>query len=137
MAKEIGVENNFFLSYKVPYEKIPQFLVNKNVGIIIRKYAANYGYRRGSLGVIKFFQYMSAGLPIICTDFDEWKTIIDENQCGIYVNPYDVNEIKNAILFLKDNPAVAKTMGDNAKKAFKTKYNWETQVGIYLDCFEK
>src|SRR5690625_6021755 len=37
----------------------------------------------------KFFEYMNAGLPIICSHFPQWKTFIDKYNCGIAVDPYD------------------------------------------------
>ena len=43
------------------------------------------GYKKGTLGNNKIFEYMYYGLPIICTDFDLWKEIIDKYKCGIYV----------------------------------------------------
>lgn len=136
-ANSLGLHDRFVLYSKMPYEQISSFLRGKDAGVILRRYAANYGYHRGSLGVIKFFRYMSAGLPIICTDFVEWKAIIDKYACGICVNPNDMEAIKKAIVFLRDNPQQAHAMGENARLAFRSTYNWETQVETYLSCFCK
>ena len=43
------------------------------------------------------FEYMAAGLPVICSDFELWKEIIEKNNCGICVNPNNIVEISNAI----------------------------------------
>ena len=75
----------------------------------------------------KMFEYMSAGVPIIASDFPLWKEIIDSTGCGIYVNPENPEEIKNAILYLSQNPIEAKKMGRNGYKAVATKYNWSSQ----------
>src|SRR5690625_7556260 len=45
----------------------------------------------------KFFEYMNAGLPIICSDFPVWKQFINKYECGITVDPYNETEIKNAL----------------------------------------
>lgn len=131
-ARQTQTEDKVILYPKVEYNMIPSFLQDKNIGVILRRYAANYGYRRGSLGVIKFFQYMAAGLPILCTDFDEWKSIIAEHKCGICVDPFDVEQIRNAIRYFIDNPEETKIMGQNARKAFRTVFNWSTQEKIYI-----
>ena len=35
----------------------------------------------------KMFEYMGAGLPVIASNFELWKNIIEKNKCGICVNP--------------------------------------------------
>lgn len=72
----------------------------------------------------KFFEYMSAGLPIICSDFPLWKNFIEYYKCGIAVNPENLTEIKKAISFLQQNPNEAKKMGNNSKIAVIENLNW-------------
>jgi len=79
----------------------------------------------------KMFEYMSAGLPTIASCFPLWKQIVEGNNCGICVNPFDVNEISNAINWIMDNPEQAKRMGENGRRAVEEKYNWERE-GIKL-----
>ena len=73
---------------------------------------------------IKMFEYMSAGLPVIASNFPEWKDIINETNCGICVDPLNPNEIANAIETILSNPLKANLMGENGKEAFYKKYNW-------------
>jgi glycosyltransferase involved in cell wall biosynthesis len=75
----------------------------------------------------KLFEYMSAGLPVIASNFPLWKEIVEGNQCGICVNPCDPKEIANAIDFFVLNPAKAKEMGENGRKAVLEKYNWQNE----------
>lgn len=131
-ARHTKTESKVTFYQKIEYDKIPSFLQNKDVGVILRRYAANYGYHRGSLGVIKFFQYMSAGLPILCTDFDEWKSIVNQYECGICVNPFDVSQIQSAIRFFINNPEETRKMGTNARHAFRVAFNWSTQEKTYI-----
>src|SRR5699024_8475168 len=48
----------------------------------------------------KFFEYMSAGIPIICSNFPMWKEFIGRYQCGIAVNPNNHEEVSEAIQYL-------------------------------------
>ena len=73
------------------------------------------------------FEYMSAGLPVIASNFPKWKNIIDETNCGICVNPLDPNEIAKAIEFFLTNPEKAKEMGQNGRKLIEKKYNWSIE----------
>lgn len=91
----------------------------------------------GSLGVIKIFESMEAGLPIICSDVPIYRMIIEEYNCGILVNPNDEKQIANAIRFLIDNKKEAYNMGKNGRKAVIEKYSWEIQSELYLNQINK
>jgi len=121
----------------LPFTDIPKFTAQSSIGIIINDYYPNAGYKLGSLGTIKIFEFMQAGLPVICTDFILWKEIIDEWKCGIYVNPHDIEAIRDAINYLIENKDVAKQMGDNGRRAVMEKYNWNTQEKILLGMYKK
>ncbi|MCZ0703683.1 glycosyltransferase involved in cell wall biosynthesis [Natronobacillus azotifigens] len=75
----------------------------------------------------KFFEYMSAGIPIICSDFPVWKAFIQNHKCGIAVNPFNDKEIKDAIKFMQENPEQRKEMGENGKNAVINELNWYTE----------
>ena len=84
---------------------------------------------------IKMFEYMSAGIPVIASNFPLWKDIIERNKCGICVNPLSPEEIANAINHILENDEVGKDMGKNGKNLVETKYNWENEskklISIY------
>lgn len=73
----------------------------------------------------KMFEYMSAGLPVICSNFPLWRSVIEDNHCGICVEPTDVEAVAQAILKLKNDNQLAKTLGENGRKAVLAKYNWQ------------
>src|SRR5690606_27542083 len=52
---------------------------------------------------IKMFEYMSAGLPVIASNFPLWREIVESNDCGICVDPLDSEQIAAAIDFLAEN----------------------------------
>jgi glycosyltransferase involved in cell wall biosynthesis len=76
---------------------------------------------------IKMFEYMAAGIPVIASDFPIWRKIIEDANCGICIDPLDVNEISNGIEFFLDNPKKAEEMGRNGQEAFLNKYNWSVE----------
>ena len=82
----------------------------------------------GTLGNTKIFEYMQAGIPVICTDFPIWKGIIEGNNCGLTVNPYDITQIVKAIEKLRSTPKLAYEMGCNGQRAIVDKYNWENEA---------
>lgn len=85
----------------------------------------------------KMFEYMSAGLPLITSNFPLWKEIVEGNKCGICVNPLDPQAIAKAIEYIMTHPKEAQQMGENGKKAVKEKYNWEVEEKKLFEVYEK
>lgn len=121
----------------IPFEEVKTKIYERSsIGMVLLDYIAQCKGTVGNLSNTKFFEYMQMGLPLVCTNFDLWKEIIDEEECGIYVNPHDVNEIVNAINFLLDNPNIAKTMGENGRKAIINKYNWNSEEKKLIELYK-
>lgn len=137
MLKHIDGWENVDFRGKIEYDKVKYYLEESRVGIILQNPNITTGYNIGTLGNTKIFEYMRAGLPVICTDFQLWKDIIDEYKCGIYVNPHNEEELYHAIKYLMEDFAAASEMGDNARRAIIEKYNWSTQESLLLDIYAK
>ena len=69
----------------------------------------------------KLFEAMMCGIPIITNVAHD---IVNETECGIVVEYSDGQQIKEAIIALRDKPELRKKLGDNGRKAFLEKYNW-------------
>lgn len=85
----------------------------------------------------KMFEYMSAGIPVIASNFPLWKEIIEGNKCGVCVDPLDPKAIAQAMDYLVLNPAEAETMGRNGQKAVEEKYNWGVEEKKLLTLYEE
>ena len=111
------------------------FLNTSTIGLSIYDYRKNLGGNLGSFATNKLFEYMEAGLPVICTDFEMWKKLIEEENCGICIKPNDTKELEKALKFLIDNKEEAFRMGQNGRSAVKNKYNWVSQQEKYNALF--
>jgi glycosyltransferase involved in cell wall biosynthesis len=69
----------------------------------------------------KIFEAMMFGLPIITNVTPE---LINRVDCGIIVDYNDINQVKAAVVYLKDNIELRRRLGNNGRKAFLQKYNW-------------
>lgn len=128
--------NQLDFSERIPWERLSEFYEMTSVGIVVYDYKLNLGGNLGSYGSNKLFEYMEAGLPLVCTDYKLWKEIIDEYKCGIYVKPGNVSEIKNAISFLLENKELAYKYGQNGRRAVEEKFNWSLHQKEYLKIFQ-
>lgn len=84
---------------------------------------------------IKMFEYMAAGIPVIASNFPQYKTIIEENECGVCVNPLDVKEISTAIMSIISDEKFANKLRNNGYKAILEKYNWEKESENLFECY--
>lgn len=81
---------------------------------------------------IKMFEYMSAGIPVIASDFPLWRDIVIGNDCGLVVDPMQPRDIAAAIDRLVADPAEARRLGDNGRRAVRERYSWEAEVPSLL-----
>ncbi len=84
----------------------------------------------------KMFEYMSAGIPVIASDFPLWREIIEGNKCGLCVDPSDPAGIAEAIDFLLEHPDEAYRMGENGRRAVLEKYNWAVEEKKLLQLYD-
>jgi glycosyltransferase involved in cell wall biosynthesis len=85
----------------------------------------------------KLFEYMSAGIPVVASNFPLWKHIIEGNNCGICVDPDSAKSIGAAVRRLIDNPKICAEMGANGMRAVIEKYNWEKEKIKLIELYEK
>lgn len=113
-------------------QQVSEVLTKSLAGIVTLYPVTNY---ITSLPV-KMFEYMSAGLPVIASNFSLWREIIEGNQCGICVDPLNPKAIGDAIQYLVDNPQKAEQMGKNGRKAVEQKYNWSIEEKKLLTLYK-
>jgi glycosyltransferase involved in cell wall biosynthesis len=86
---------------------------------------------------VKMFEYMSAGVPVIASNFPLWREIIEGNRCGIIVDPLNIEEISQAIVELVKSNDENTKMGENGRKAVKEKYNWNLEEKKLLNIYQQ
>jgi glycosyltransferase involved in cell wall biosynthesis len=62
------------------------------------------------------------GLPIISNISHD---LVNDTKCGMIVEYGNMNQIKQAIVTLRDNLNLRRLCGTNGRKAFLEKYNWD------------
>ncbi|MBU9722707.1 MULTISPECIES: glycosyltransferase [Bacillaceae] len=114
---------------------IDQHYINTNWLAGIALFPPTDHYKKKEL--TKFFEYMSAGIPIICSDFPAWKEFMEKYECGIAVDPSNEEEIRQAISFLRENVSAAQEMGQNGKRAVIDKLNWKVEEEKLVDWYRE
>ena len=73
---------------------------------------------------IKMFEYMSAELPVIASDFPLWRGIVGQSACGVCVDPTDISAIADAMRDLLGSAKRVAQMGRAGRDAVLGRFNW-------------
>jgi glycosyltransferase involved in cell wall biosynthesis len=133
LISELGLQENIKLIPWVPYEEKERFSSEASIGVVTYlPYPNNISCLPN-----KLFDYMLVGLPVIASNFPLYKEVVDENNCGLIVDPTKPEEIAAAIEYLIEHPEEARKMGKNGRKAVLEKYNWEKESKKLLAIYER
>lgn len=73
----------------------------------------------------KLFDSLSAGKPIIVNSAGWTKELVENNGCGLYVNPNNPSDLVEKIHYLKSNNEILTKMGGESRKLAQNKYDKE------------
>ena len=132
---ERNIQNVTLLPFQ-PYEDISHVFSLGDISLVISK----PGVGANSVPS-KTWSIMSASRPVLANfDENELKTIIEENNCGIFTKAGDKVAFTDAILKLYKNRELCKEMGKNGRKFVMNNLTKEAGTQKYVDViksFEK
>ncbi len=113
--------------------EVAQILGKVRVGLVLFHPEPNHVESQPN----KIFEYMSASIPIVTSDFPLWRELIEKNRCGMFVDPFDSKAVAKAIEYLLKNPEEAEAMGKRGRSAVEKYYNWDTEKEKLLELYYK
>ena len=132
-VKDIGLKNCFFLGL-VPKIELAKILKNSvHVGLMV---LSNYPEFYKGTSPNKFFDYLACGLPII-NNYPGWLAeIIEDNNCGLIVEPQDPHSFADAIIKLSKDDALLRKLGENSFKISKNKFSKNNASKKFIELLE-
>jgi glycosyltransferase involved in cell wall biosynthesis len=125
-----GLSNLTYLGY-LDENKLLQLEANSDAMVAL--YDLNLQTQNEFVVGNKLFKSMMLGIPIITNVARE---IVKETGCGILVDYDNSDELRNAIINLKSNTELSKTLGENGRKSFLQKYNWKIMEQRLYDIYD-
>ncbi|HID42178.1 MAG TPA: glycosyltransferase, partial [Archaeoglobaceae archaeon] len=128
-AERRRIENKFIFLGFVKHEEVPKFISAADVCVAPYKLTKEMGKHGFYFSPIKIFEYMACGKPVVASDLEIIRGII-ENKCGLLAKPNAEDFAEKTLMLLKD-VKLSKKLGESSKKAVK-KYTWDKVVDVVL-----
>lgn len=113
--------------------EVAAVLDQSRIGLVVLHPSPNYIESQPT----KLFEYMSAGLPVIASDFPLWRQVILSASCGVVVDPLNPDAIADAIQWLLENSVEAQHMGERGRRAVLETYNWAVEAQNLLQLYSE
>ena len=131
-ATETGLDNCIFID-PVPKKKLAGLLARTDIGLMILANVPAFYY---GTSPNKFFDYISAGLPVI-NNYPGWLAdMIQEHECGVAVRPEDPKDFANALIRCAENKQLMNTMGENARGLAVSIFDRQMLANRFVDVLE-
>ena len=111
---------------------VREIMANSSVGLVLLHPAPNHINAQPN----KMFEYMSASLPVVGSNFPLWQDIIEKENAGICVDPLNPAAIAAAIKKIIDNPSLLQAMGSAGYHAVQNKYTWRSESIKLIQLYE-
>ena len=83
----------------------------------------------------KFYEYLHYGLPILCSDFPQWRRFIEKHACGAVVPPRDVSAAAQVLRRWRNNPDEYRALSEAARAA-APRYRWAVMERRLLNVYD-
>lgn len=85
---------------------------------------------------ISLIEALAAGRPIVATDIDGNREVVDHGETGLLVPPEDPKALADAIENLLTNPGLARQLAANARRAAIERFSQENMVRQNLEAYD-
>ncbi len=133
IANNRRLKGNVTILGMVPLDIVYRYCRSADLGLGLLHPEPNYLHSLAT----KLYDYMSAGLPIIASNFPDWVNLLEETQSGLTADPTDTQAIARAIEALVRNPELRAQLGMNGRQAFATRYNWAREEEKLLEVYRQ
>jgi glycosyltransferase involved in cell wall biosynthesis len=84
----------------------------------------------------KFFDYISAGIPVI-NNYPGWLAeIIEKHRCGLVVRPHNPAQFADQLEMLANDPATCRMMGNNARRLAEVEFSRQRTANSFVNLLE-
>ena len=131
LAQKLGLQKRVAFTGAVEFEKIPETL--KTLDALVAPYPQMDSFYFSPL---KIFEYMAAGKPIVASRIGQLTEILEDGKNALLVPPENPEALAEALLRLKQDRNLGKSLGMQAQKAAKQKHGWNNRLRVVEGIFK-
>ena len=127
-AEKLGVKDNLIFTGYYPDQKLPKLYQAADV------FAFSTFYEHHPFAVL---EALATGLPVVTTWVGGIPETIENGKNGFLVEPFNVKQFSDRILYLLEHPAEAADMGRLARKTIVEQYDWRIVVKDAMEVYDE
>ena len=85
----------------------------------------------------KLFEYMSAGIPVVCSNFDLWRQVIEAGEAGVCVDPASARQLADAVNRIYRDRALCEAYSHNGRRMIEEKFSWDREGERLLSTYRE
>ena len=120
LSKELNIENYVSFEGWQPHEKLSSYIEASDICLIPHLKTVH----TDNTIPHKLFQYMIFEKPVVASDCNPIKRILDETRAGVVFESNSEAELASKMIELQNNKKLQLEMGKKGKEAVLEKYNW-------------
>ena len=127
------LKNDVFIMGKIPNNEVPKILSKMDIFVALSIANESFG--------VALVEAMACEVPVVATDTDGFKEIVDDNITGFIVERKNIEKIAQKIKYLVENKDLRVKMGEAGRQKVLKEYDWQENVKmmekIYLEIMNK
>ncbi|MCX5699833.1 MAG: glycosyltransferase family 4 protein [Candidatus Omnitrophica bacterium] len=127
LAQELQIQDNLIFTGSIEHNKLPEYLAGCDVYTISSIFEGT---------CIAMAEAMASAKPVVATKFAGAYDLIVNGQTGFTVSQEDYETFADKVLYLLDNPDMAKTMGEKASKKAEEIFSDNQNIGKVIKMWE-
>jgi glycosyltransferase involved in cell wall biosynthesis len=132
LAQRLGVANRVVFRGKIAADELQASYARAAVCVLPSVLDAR-GDTEG-LGVV-LLEAMNHGTPVIASRVGGIPDIVEDGVSGLLVPPGDADALAAAIRRVRDDPALARGLGEAGRRRLREQFNWPAIVQRWLDVY--
>jgi glycosyltransferase involved in cell wall biosynthesis len=132
LARGRGLANITFLDQQ-PREEIPQLISASDACLVLLRKSEIFK----TVIPTKMLEFMSCARPVILGVEGQARELLDEAGAGIAMEPENSDALVDAILQLRENRALAETLGQKGREFILGRFSRTTTAKSYLEILER
>ena len=124
-ADRLGIANRVRFAGRVSDDELPEYYRLADVTVLP---STTMGEAFG----LVLLESMASGTPVIASNLPGVRTVVDDGEDGLLINPGDVDDLQRALQTVLGDEARRQGMGLQGRRKVERHYDW-TQIGSRLE----